>query len=185
MIIDSLGHVGIGSSVFNALNPAKLLVDYGSTTSNTIVNLKGNVDDYFQMNLQNTSTGTNSSSDYVATASDGTDSTYYVDMGINGGNYVSTEDNWGGPHDAYLYTYGRNLVIGSQTSSGDVLFLLGGGKSKTNAVLRLDGATGNLIVGKGENQNNATGNIIRGPNGGGGTNIAGGKFNPARWCIKR
>ena len=42
--------------------------------------------------------------------------------------------------------------------------------------MRLDGATGNLIVGKGENQTNATGNIIRGPNGGNGTNIPGGSL---------
>ena len=102
MIIDSLGRVGIGSSSFNTLNPAKLLVDYGSTTSNTIANLKGDIDSYFQINLQNKSNGANSSSDYVATSNDGTDSTYYVDLGINGGNYIATEDNWG---DRMMLTY--------------------------------------------------------------------------------
>src|SRR6185503_4295382 len=137
MILDSLGTLNVGSygaSSFNTDNPPKLSVDYDVTTSNTIAYMRGSIDSYFQMNLRNKSNGSSASTDYVATANDGTDSTYYIDMGINGSGYVSTEDNWGGPHDGYLYTYGRNLVLGSQTTNGDVLFLLGGGRSKYNAV---------------------------------------------------
>ena len=176
MIIDSLGRVGIGASSFNTLNPAKLLVDYGSTTSNTLVNLKGTVDDYFQVNLQNRSSSIYASSDYVATADDGTDSTYYVDLGINSSTYAPSVDNWGGPHDAYLYSNSRHLLVGTQASNSDVIFLVGGGRSKTNTAMRIEGSTSNIIIGTGNNQANATGNIIRGPNGGNGTNIPGGSL---------
>ncbi len=176
MIIDSLGRVGIGASTFNIANPAKLLVDYGTTTSNTLMNLRGSVDDYFQINFQNKSSSPFASTDYVATADDGTDSTYYVDFGINSSTYAPSVENWGGPHDAYLYSNSRHLLIGTQASNSDIIFLVGGGRSKFNTALRIDGSTSNIIVGTGNNQANATGNTIRGPNGGTGTNIPGGSL---------
>ena len=176
MIIDSLGRVGIGASTFNTLNPAKLLVDYGTTTSNTLANLKGTVDDYFQVNLQNRSSSIYASTDYVATADDGTDSTNYVDLGINSSTYAPSVDNWGGPHDAYLYSNSRHLLIGTQATNSDIIFLVGGGRSKFNTAMRIEGSTNNIIIGTGNNQANATGNIIRGPNGGSGTNIPGGSL---------
>jgi hypothetical protein len=177
MIIDSTGLVGIGSSSFNALNPAKFLVDYGNTTSNAIVNLKGSTDNYFQINLQNKSNGIYSSSDYVATSDDGTDSTFYIDMGINGSNYAPGVENWGGPHDGYLYTYSRNLIIGTQAGGSDVIFLLGGGKVKPNAIMRLNSSDGHVIIGKGEATTSPGGTTLRGPNAQTGSiNIAGGSF---------
>ncbi len=179
MILDSLGTLQVGyygASTFNTDNPPKLSVDYSTTTSNTIAYLRGSIDSYLQMNLRNRSNGTNASTDYVATADNGTDSTYYVDLGINSSTYSPGVDNWGGANDAYLYSSSRNLLIGTQTSSSDVIFLLGGGRTKYNTVLRLDGSTGNIIVGTGNNQANATGNVIRGPNGGTGTNIPGGSL---------
>ncbi|HVT62753.1 MAG TPA: hypothetical protein VHD33_04610 [Legionellaceae bacterium] len=175
MVIDSTGSVGIGSTNFDPYLKEKLLVDYGNTTSNNIAAFKGNINDYLQIGVQNLSNGTNASSDFVATADDGTDSTYYIDMGINSSTYAPSVDNFGGVHDGYLYTYSRNLIIGTQKANSDIIFLSGGGQTKYNAVMRIDGPTGNIIIGKGENNTNATGNIIRGPNGGG-TNITGGSL---------
>lgn len=179
MILDSLGTLSVGSygaPTFNTDNPPKLSVDYDATTSNTIAYLRGSINSYLQMNLRNKSNGAYASSDYVATSDDGTDSTNYIDLGINSSGYAPSVDNFGGPHDGYLYTYSRNLIIGTQKASSDIIFLSGGGQTKYNAVLRMDGATGNLVIGKGENNTNATGNIIRGPNGGNGTNIPGGSL---------
>ena len=126
--------------------------------------MRGSIDDYFQINLRNKSNGIYASTDYVATSDDGTDSTYYVDLGINSSNYAPGVENFGGPHDAYLYSSSRNLLIGTASTNTDVIFLVGGGKIKTNAAMRLDGASGNVIVGKGEGTTTAIGNIIRGPN---------------------
>lgn len=164
MFIDNLGRVGIGSNTFDPDNPGKLLVDYGTTTSNTVANFKGSIDSYLQLNIKNTSTGTSSSSDIVATADNGTDTTFYIDMGINGSNYSSGPDYWGGPNDGYLYTYARNLLIGTGKASTDIIFLLGGGSIKNNAAFRIGAPSGNIIIGKGENSNSPVGNILRGPN---------------------
>ncbi len=176
MVIDSTGSVGIGSTNFNTYLKEKFLVDYGNAGSNNIATFKGNINDYLQIGVQNTNSGSNASSDVVATSDDGTDSTNYIDMGINSSTYAPTVDNFGGPHDGYLYTYSRNLLVGTAKTNSDIIFLVGGGQTKFNAVLRMDAATGNIIVGKGENNTNATGNIIRGPNGGNGTNIPGGSL---------
>ena len=99
VLIDSLGDIGIGSSAFDVTNREKVLIDYGTTTSHTLATLKGSVNDYLQINLQNYNSGISASTDYVATADDGTDSTYYIDMGINSSTYSRTAHNWGGAHD--------------------------------------------------------------------------------------
>src|SRR6266542_4102249 len=175
VIIDSLGHVGIGSNIFDATNPAKLWVDYGNTTSNTLANFRGNINNYLQINIQNRNSGSNASSDIVATADIGTDTTNYIDMGINSSNYASGPDYWGGALDAYLYSYSKNLLIGTQKASTDIIFLYGGGSVKNNAALRIAALGGNIIVGKGENTNAPVGNILRGPNASSGsTNNSGG-----------
>ncbi len=175
VIIDSLGHVGIGSNIFDATNPAKLWVDYGNTTSNTLANFRGSINNYLQINIQNRNSGNNASSDIVATADIGTDTTNYIDMGINSSNYASGPDYWGGALDAYLYSYSKNLLIGTQKASTDIIFLYGGGSVKNNAALRIAALGGNIIVGKGENTNAPVGNILRGPNASSGsTNNSGG-----------
>ena len=181
MVIDSIGNVYIGGNYnipsFNPGNPPIFSVDYGTTTSNTLAYLRGSVDSYFQINLRNKSNSPYASTDYVATADDGTDSTYYIDMGINSSTYAPSVENWGGPHDAYLYASSRNLVIGTATGGSDVIFLVGGGKVKPNAIMRLNASDGHVIIGKGEATTSPGGTTLRGPNAQTGSiNIAGGSF---------
>ncbi len=76
--------------------------------------------------------------DYVATADDGTDSTFFVDMGINSSHYATDPENWGTQHDAYFYSNSKNLLIGTQADSSDIYFLLGGGQ-KSNTALQING----------------------------------------------
>ncbi|MEO7141779.1 MAG: hypothetical protein ABIY51_16010, partial [Ferruginibacter sp.] len=71
MVVDSVGNVGIGSAAFNGTNPEKLLVDAGTTSSVNAIVGKGSVNNYLQLNIQNNSSGTNASSDVVATADNG------------------------------------------------------------------------------------------------------------------
>lgn len=175
LLIDSLGKVGIGSYAFDAANPEKILIDYGSTTSNTIMTLKGNTPTYLQVNIQNQSTNSNASADYVATADNGTDSTNYIDMGINNSGYSAGPDYWGGPNDGYLYTNSRHLLIGTQNNSSDIMFLVAGGSIKNNTALRIVGPSGVIIIGKGEASTTPVGNILRGPNAAAtSTNVGGG-----------
>lgn len=175
MIIDSLGNIGVGSSAFNSANRERLLVDYGNTNSTTLASLKGSINNYFQVNLQNYNSGSNASTDYIATADDGTDSSYYIDLGINSSTYTRATHNWGGAHDSYLYSNSKNLLIGTATSN-DLIFLTGGGVISTNTMMRLKNSTGNIVIGKGDNSANPVGNLVRGPSGNG-TNIAGGNLS--------
>jgi hypothetical protein len=80
----------------------------------------GNVDSYFQVVIQNLSTGSNASSDFVLTADDGTDTTNYITVGINNsgfsGNFIVPAGDTGQPdwaHDGYLTTIGGNSVVRS------------------------------------------------------------------------
>ena len=94
---------------------------------------------YAQINTQNINAGGDATTDYVATADNGSDSTYYVDLGINSSNYdpLSPTNSLGtatGPNDAYLYTQangsanqGGNLVIGTTTDQRYIRFVVGGG----------------------------------------------------------
>ncbi len=175
MLLDSLtGNLAIGASTFDANNPEKLLVDAGTTTSHTVANFKGSVNDYFQINIQNTSNGTNASSDFVATADNGTDSTYYVDFGINGSNFAPSVENFGGQNDGYLYSNARNLLIGTQASGSDLIFLVAGNSIAGNTAMRISGTNGNIILGRGDNGTAPTGNTLRGPNASTSGNINGG-----------
>ncbi len=143
-VVNKNGNAGIGAATFNATNPEKLLVDAGTTTSVNAITGKGNINSYLQLNIQNNSGGTNSSSDVVATANNGDEATNYVDMGINGGG--NTSNIMGTADDAYLYNMGQNFFIGTGGSGKALLFLTGGTDSATNERMRIDGI-GNVGIG--------------------------------------
>ncbi|NBP01462.1 MAG: hypothetical protein EBU90_15240 [Proteobacteria bacterium] len=101
----------------------------------------GDAEAYLQVNLQNSVA--NGSADYVATADIGTDTTYYIDFGINNSNY-----NYNGvqPYkalDGYLIVAGQgssdpggNLMVGTITSGKEIDFVIGGVEN-ANVVLKL------------------------------------------------
>lgn len=115
-----------------------------------------NVDGYSQINQQNISTGTGSSSDFIATASNGNDSTNFIDLGINGLNYNQSAFGITKQNDGYLYVQGNassvggNLAIGvsSTTGTSDIIFFLGSTEASAE-VARFDGnvgSNGNLWI---------------------------------------
>ncbi|MDB5275619.1 MAG: tail fiber protein [Ferruginibacter sp.] len=144
MMIDSVGNVGIGSSIFNSTNPEKLLVDAGTTSSVNAIVGKGSVNNYLQLNIQNNSSGTNASSDVVATADNGDETTNYIDMGINGSG--NTSSVMGGANDGYLYTKGNNFLLGTANASKSLVFMTGGQIQSTYERMRIDG-NGNVGIG--------------------------------------
>jgi Head domain of trimeric autotransporter adhesin len=144
MRLTTTGSLGIGTSTFNATYPEKLLVDAGTTTSVNAIVGKGSIDSYLQLNIQNNSAGTSASSDVVATANNGSETTNYVDMGINGGNYSG--GIMGGANDAYLYNVGQNMLIGTATAAKSLVFMTGGTSQASNERMRIDGS-GNVGIG--------------------------------------
>ena len=104
----------------------------------TVAQLTGNANTYSQFNIQNISSGTASTTEIVATANNGNDSIFFVDLGIAGNTYnVNAPNNSLGTaiyaNDAYLYaqgntsaTIGGNLAIGTSTSGKTVKIFAGG-----------------------------------------------------------
>jgi hypothetical protein len=144
MRVTSSGNVGVGTSTFNGTNPEKFVVDAGTTTSVNAIVGKGSIDSYLQLNIQNNSAGTSASSDVVATANNGNETTNFVDMGINGGSY--TGGVMGAANDSYLYNQGQNFLIGTGTAAKSLVFMTGGTTQATNERMRIDGA-GNVGIG--------------------------------------
>jgi len=151
MRLTSSGNMGIGTSTFNATNPEKLVVDAGTTTSVNAIVGKGSIDSYLQLNIQNNSSGTNASSDVVATANNGSETTNYIDMGINGGS--NTSGVMGAANDGYLYNVGQNLLVGTGTAAKSLIFMTGGTTQATNERMRINGAG---LVGIGNNNPTST-----------------------------
>jgi hypothetical protein len=137
MRLTNTGSLGIGTSTFNVTNPEKLVVDAGTTTSVNAIVGKGSIDSYLQLNIQNSSAGTNASSDVVATANNGSETTNFVDMGINSGS--NTSNVMGAANDAYLYNIGQNLLIGTGTAAKSLVLMTGGTTQSTNERMRIDG----------------------------------------------
>jgi hypothetical protein len=100
-------------------NPEALYVWQPSTSSINVISGKGNLNNYLQLNIQNTNQGINASSDVVATANNGNETIHYIDMGINSENYSGF---LGGANDAYLYSTGHNLWIGNYSDGYKVYF---------------------------------------------------------------
>jgi hypothetical protein len=68
-------------------------------TANLTASFVDNSSYYTQINIQNLGSGSQTSADVVATANDGTDSTYYIDMGINSSTYNDASFTIGAAHD--------------------------------------------------------------------------------------
>lgn len=114
-------------------NPEALYVWQPSTSSFNVISGKGNLDNYLQLNIQNTNQGTIASSDVVATADNGNELINYIDMGINSENFSG---DIGGPNAGYLYSTGQHLHIGN-ASNYPIQFFAGGLDSDVNRKLQL------------------------------------------------
>ena len=116
-------------------NPEALYVWQPHPTSFNVISGKGNVNNYLQLNIQNTNQGTNASSDVVATADNGNEVSNYIDMGINNENFSGPI---GGPNDAYLYSAGQHLHIGNITPDKPIQFFVGGADSNVDRKFELN-----------------------------------------------
>ncbi len=128
-IKSSGSNVLIGTDISNHPEvPEKLAVYAGNTDSYNLISGHGSINNYLQLNIKNFGTFGNSSSDVVATADNGTEEEFYVNMGINGSNY--DEDTIiGSANDAYVYGTGYNFHIGN-ASEYPVMIFAGGYDSK-------------------------------------------------------
>ena len=117
----------------------------GTVLTQSIAQFFTNYNNYTQFSLQNLNAGGFASSDFVITADNGNDTTYYSDMGLassghNDGLYTVIL-----PNDAYYYVNGGNLVLGTQTAAKIIKFIQGGTLT-ANEIARFS-TSNNLLVG--------------------------------------
>lgn len=142
MRITSAGSVGVGTSTFSA-SPEALLVYQNNATSSNCIGGEGNINNYLQLNIQNLNSGATASSDVVATADNGTESSNYVDLGMNSSGYSATGIT-GGADNAYLLSSANDFVIGN-TIAGHNLIFFTGGTATTNERMRIT-SNGNIGI---------------------------------------
>jgi len=88
---------------------------------------------YAQLNIRNLHNGSQASSDIIATADNGSETSNYIDMGINSSGFA---DYVGSANDGYLYSTGNDLWIGNVTSSKSIkLFTDGTGSTNVRVTI--------------------------------------------------
>ena len=149
-----LSHNDIDSAKFYSNSTVELIGNlvvsssgnvYGSFP-NAFVQTYANVASYSQVINQNLSTDPLASTDFVVTADDGTDSSFFGDFGIASSTYSYPGFGLIKPHDVYLFVTGTdsvgpgstgsgNLVIGS--TNGNINFFVGAAED-ANAIAQIN-----------------------------------------------
>ncbi len=157
--VDAGGTVGINTNSITTGDPESLYVGALNTSSINLITAVSNVNNYSQVNLTNQSAGDQASADFVATANNGTETTNFINMGINSSDYAVL-NAVGGPNDAYLYSTGRMLHIGNTTPDEHIMFFVGGEDAEANTKLILESNNQHVLSGS----LNVTGSINVLPN---------------------
>lgn len=136
------------TTVTSATN-SPLTINNGGTAApfaNSVASFFGNINSYSQINHENLNSGSSASTDFIATADNGTDTTNYVDFGINSSTYSVPTFTITGPNEGYIYSQSTNFAIGTGTAGAFVKFFQGGTLA-ANEVARFAPTTNNLLVG--------------------------------------
>ena len=136
------------ATVTTATNSALTVNNGGTGTplTNSVASFFGNVNNFSQINYQNLNAGTSASTDFVATADNGTDSTNFVNFGINSSTYNLGTFTITGANDGYMFSQSSNLAVGTGAAATSVKFFQGDTLA-ANEVARFAPTTNNLLVG--------------------------------------
>lgn len=130
VFIHENGTVGINTDTNDTVNVASLRVFAPNPEADTIIRCETGIDDFVQNVLVNSNGGADASADLVIENDLGTDTAYYLDMGINSSGYNA--GFVGGPNDTYLIGTGEHFHIGNvgHTPGSDAsLYLYTGGST--------------------------------------------------------
>lgn len=153
----SAGVFGITTSGVNTVSISSANMTTGSHytyAGATPLFAAGTAASYYQVSFQNKSSGTTASTDVVCTADTGTDTTNYVNMGINSSGYSGTLFN--NALDGYLYSQSSNLAVGTVGANDLVVvtnnaenarFTSSGNFNINTNKFTVAGATGNTNIG--------------------------------------
>ena len=132
---DGSTSIAINENGVTTAAPEALFVFQDNTSSYNVISGKGNLNNYLQLNIQNTNAGSQASSDIVATADNGNEITNFIDLGINNQNFAGTV---GAANDAYLYSAGNALLIGNTSPSQPLNFFVGSTNTDIGRKLQLN-----------------------------------------------
>lgn len=130
---NEIAYYGTTPTPAPAIVPSSLQVGSGTPLPGAIINAtQSNVGTSTQINVQNTSVDNAASSDLVATADNGTNTTFFLDCGINSSTYNQAAYNSGGADDGYCYAT-NNFFLGA-AGSGKSVTIGAGGTTSANVV---------------------------------------------------
>ena len=106
------GGVGISGNV-NLQDTGQLVVgvNLAAPLPDAPINTAGDVDSYFQINIQNINSGFYASSDLVMTADTGDDVSKFTNIGIANSNFNYPDFSVAKPLDSYAYAYGGDWIF--------------------------------------------------------------------------
>jgi hypothetical protein len=122
------------STIYTGNSSANVFIGLVPAT-NTIFSTNGNVNSYLQAILQNANGGVTATTDLILNADTATDTTNYLDIGINSSGYSNTLYTINGALDAYMYSSNGGLAIGTAGIAPLQFFV--GGTLSTNEVVRI------------------------------------------------
>jgi hypothetical protein len=99
-------------------------LSFGPQAANPLLALESSVNSYNQSLIQNSSAGTQASSDIIVNNDQSTDTTFYGDYGINSSNYTG-QGSLNLANAVYLYSAGSDLVLGTITDNS-IHFVING-----------------------------------------------------------
>ena len=129
--------VGIGTT-----NPSYALTVTNTGTQalsgfpNCLIHVTSNVNTYSQLNIRNANSGDISSSDIILTTNNGSDTSNFVDLGINNSGFSTGTWTINGANDGYLYASDGNFSIG--VAQNKYLSFFTGGTLASNERLRIN-----------------------------------------------
>lgn len=118
----------------------------GTPLANSAASFFDSVDSFSQVNYQNLSAGNSASTDFVATADNGNDTTNFVNLGINSSTYNLGTFTIAGTNDGYVYSQSSNFAIGTAAAAKSVKFFQGGTLA-ADEVARFSPTTNNFLIG--------------------------------------
>jgi hypothetical protein len=124
-----------------------LNIGQATLLTNNPLAISGTAAGYVQSNIQNKSADQAASTDFVMTADNGSDTTNYVNIGINSSAYNLTAYDIVAADDGYVYAQGGNIAIGTSVAT-KVIKLHTGGTRATNLSATVDDSGINLPTGK-------------------------------------
>jgi len=127
--------------------------------SDIMAQITGNVDSYSQINFQNINPGSLASGDYILTADNGTDSTYYLDMGMASSNHADPDffGDTSSSNDAYIYVVANDQAGSSIGGPGNLIL------GSTNGAIKMfvgNTAQANVVATVESDQLLMSGNIV-------------------------